>query len=640
MWIHRSAAWQVVAVVGLLAGSLGATTTLADKPAQAKKGKSTSTKNGEQAGAGKIAVFRLRGSLAESPGANDSLFGGGSGTTLHKLASRIRRAGEDDDVVAVALVIEGLGCGPAQAEELRAAMKYVQKKGKKVYATADALSMRGYVLAAGADRISVVPTGDVQILGLYGETPYLRAFFDLLGIEPDFAACGDYKSAAEMFTRHQASAPAQENRDWLLDSLYDSMLKQIAEGRGVAVATARRWIDYGLFSAEKAREMGVIDAVEHRQDFVAMLKRAHGDQVRLDLRYGKKKKQEIDLSSPFGLLKFYADLLAPKKTRSRKASVAIIHVEGPIVPGEESGGGFPLGAGAIAYSTPIRKALDAAANDPSVKAVVLRVNSPGGSATASEIILDATRRVKAKKPFVVSMGDVAGSGGYYVACAADTIFADRSTITASIGVVGGKLATKSMWSRFGVHWQSTQRGARAGMLSSSKPFTDDEKEHMKKWMNEIYAVFKGHVRSSRGDRLKKDLEELAGGRVFTGAQAKQLGLIDRLGTLHDAVDYAARLAKLEPGRYEVRILPKPKSFIELLFGDELDEDRELQLRTGGAPLQGINYLRFRYSKAADFISTLHATDPVRFRAFFQAMQQLELHQRERVLLAMPPLLVW
>src|SRR5205085_2762863 len=197
-------------------------------------------------------------------------------------------------------------------------------------------------------------------------------------------------------------------------------------------------------------------------------------------------------------------------------AVAVVYVDGPIV----IGGGTPSPfGGATARAVAVRKALDEAARDDSVKAVVLRVDSPGGSAVASEIILDATRRVKAKKPFVVSMGDVAGSGGYYVACGSDTIFADEATITGSIGVVSGKLVTNPMWKKIGVTFKGYKRGENAGMLSSSEVFSSAERARMQNLMDEIYCVFKGHVVAARGSRLKKPIDELAGGRVYSGRQA-------------------------------------------------------------------------------------------------------------------------
>src|SRR5205085_4145641 len=234
--------------------------------------------------------------------------------------------------------------------------------------------------------------------------------------------------------------------------------------------------------------------------------------------------------------------------KSEKNAVGIVYVDGTIALG--TGKSSPFGGATGAHSTDIRKALDDAARDDSIKAVVLRVDSPGGSAVASEIILDATRRVKAKKPFVVSMGDVAGSGGYYVACASDVIFADESTITGSIGVVSGKLVTSGAWKKIGVTFKSYKRGENAGMLSSDEPFSKTERERMQGYMDEIYNVFKGHVVAIRGKKLAKPIDELAGGRVYTGKQALELGLVDRIGTLEDAIQYVAKEAKVSG--YEVR----------------------------------------------------------------------------------------
>src|SRR5208283_758716 len=182
--------------------------------------------------------------------------------------------------------------------------------------------------------------------------------------------------------------------------------------------------------------------------------------------------------------------------------------------------------------------------------------------TASEIILDATRRLKAKKPLVVSMGDVAGSGGYYVACAADTIFADATTLTGSIGVVGGKIATTEMWKKIGITFKEYKRGQNAGIFATDDVFTESERARMRALMDEDYDTFKKHVTDVRGRRLKKPIDDLAGGREYTGQQALDLGLVDRLGTLNEAVAFAAAQAKLKT--YDVRVVPEPKNFLERL----------------------------------------------------------------------------
>src|SRR5262249_40089091 len=269
----------------------------------------------------------------------------------------------------------------------------------------------------------------------------------------------------------------------------------------------------------------------------------------------------------------------------------------------------------------------------SIKAVVLRVNSPGGSAVASEIILDATRRAKAKKPFVVSMGDVAGSGGYYVACASDVIFADEATITASIGVVGGKLATVDMWKKIGVTFKTYKRGENAGLLASGAPFTQGERERLQSWMDDVYEVFKGHVQAIRGGRLKKSLDELAGGRVFTGKQALELGLVDKIGGLGDAIAHVAGQAKLTD--YDVRVVPAPQNFLQ----------RRLEGASGaGEDAPGLDVrLVSRAAGPASLVDLalpmLRHLDPARVAAVTDALRHLQFLQREGVLLMMPEMAI-
>jgi protease-4 len=241
--------------------------------------------------------------------------------------------------------------------------------------------------------------------------------------------------------------------------------------------------------------------------------------------------------------------------------------------------------------------------------------------------------VKAKKPFVVSMGDVAGSGGYYVACASDVIFADEATITASIGVVGGKLATADMWKKVGVTFKTYKRGENAGLLSSGDPFTAGERERLQGWMDDVYKVFKGHVQAIRGDRLKKPLDELAGGRVFTGKQALELGLIDKIGGLGDAIAHVAGQAKLAD--YDVRVVPAPKNFLEQLIEEAAgaSEDSpgvDVRSRMIGAGPESLVDL------AMPFLRNL---DPVRVGAVKDALRHLQLLQREGVLLMMPEIAI-
>ncbi|MFG0333060.1 MAG: signal peptide peptidase SppA, partial [Maioricimonas sp. JB049] len=436
---------------------------------------------------------------------------------------------------------------------------------------------------------------------------------------------GEYKSAGEMFTRTGPSPESEEMYKWLYDGLFESVINLVATGRDVDAEQARKWIDHGLYSAESAREAGLIDAVEHRQAFSQAIQEDLGSEVEYDRSYGKKKGPSIDLNNPFAAFQLWAEILAgPQRRRSSKDAIAVVHVDGPIMPGKSQPSIF--GTSEAAYSEPIRKALDKLVDDDKVKGVVLRVSSPGGSAVASEIILNATQRVAAKKPFVVSMGSVAGSGGYYVACAGQRIFADSATITGSIGVISGKLVTEGMWNRIGVNFEANKRGEKAGMLAGTDLFTEEERDQMQAWMNEVYEVFKGHVVDNRGDKLARPIEELAGGRVYTGKQALEYGLVDEIGGLNDAIDWVAEEAGVDD--YDVRVVPRPTNFLEELLnelsGQKKDDNGDLQVarRTGPGLVDAA-------------LPMLRQLDPRRMQLVLSALKQVELLQHERVMLTMP-----
>ena len=578
-----------------------------------------------------VAVFRLSGAVTEAPADESLALFSPPGTSLKDIVERMGKAAADPEVKAVVVLAESAQVGTAQVEELRQAMDGVRAAGKDVFVHADSMGMGEYVLFAGASRVSVSPTGDVWVTGLYAEQPYLRGLLDKLAITPEFLTCGDYKSAGELFTRSGPSEEADRMMNWLLDGLYDGYVGLIAKGRKMEPAKVKGLIDRGLYTAESAKEAGLVDAVEHRQQFEGMLREKFGKDVVFEKKYGKAKGPQIDFSSPFGVMKFWAEMMGGGGAAAgpKKDAVAVVYVEGPIVVGSMQAS--PLGGvSAIAASSEIRKALDEAAADESVKAVVLRVNSPGGSAVASEIILDATRRVKAKKPLVVSMGDVAGSGGYYVACAADTIYADENTITASIGVVAGKFITNGMWDKAGVAFKPYQRGKNAALMNTSRPWTEEEKGAIRAWMDGVYATFKGHVTANRGAKLKKPIDEIAGGRVFTGRQALELGLVDKIGTMRDAVGHAAGEAKLNEGTYEVRVVPKPKNILELLMAGA-NEDAAERRRVGVDVGAGL-----LVEAAAPYLMAL---DPVRVEAVRAALSRLEMHGGEAVLVAMPEVVV-
>lgn len=604
-------------VLLLAAAVTASATTIADEPNAGSKRREKAV----------IPVIRLSGAVTEKPTPDDMpfTFAGDTSVSLHTLLKRFDQIKNDDAVPAMILQLGTVSMGRAQIEEIARSLQSIRGAGKQIHVHTDTFTTGGLAIISNASEISMVPTGYMFITGLYGEQIFLRGLLDKLGVVPDYMTCGDYKSAGEMFMRTEPSEESAKMTKWMIDSAYHNLLSTIAGGRGVKRDRAREWIDNGVYTAESAVKAGIIDHVEHHHEFEARMKQLYGDDLKFDKRYGRKATQEIDLSTPFGLMNFYAELLAPSKPRkSTKPGVGIVYLEGAIMPG--SSGGNPLLADAAAFSDTIRKALDEAADDDAIKAVVFRVNSPGGSAVASEIILNAAKRVAAGKPLIVSMGDVAASGGYYVSCGTDTIFAEASTVTGSIGVVSGKFATTKMWNRLGVSFTPIQRGRNAPLLSSASVFSDSERAAMQGFMDEVYDVFKGHVTSIRGDRLKKPIDEIAGGRVYTGQQALELGLVDKIGGLHDAIAFAADKAGMKPG-FDVRVVPRTKNFMELLMSDlsgPKDDGRRLSIEDAGvSPLM------------ETVLPLLDGLDPARVSAVKQALLQLLVLQKEHTSLTMP-----
>lgn len=607
----------VVALLAPLAfcGSTSAQFEQLKKMGRAALGKEEETKQ--------IAYFKIKGPLAETPVNMPPLFGSDPPMSLKGLLERFKEARQDKNVVAVLIDLQNAALGLGQLEEVHEALRKFAAVDKPVFMHADSLSTVTYAAATGASHISVVPTGDVWLLGLYGETPYLRGALDKLGCTPDIEHCGDFKTAGEPLMRKEPSEQSKQMTKWLLDGLYTALVERIAKGRGMSPEKVISLIDDGPYSAEEALAAGLIDSVKHRQDFIAELKKRYGEGVELVADYGKSDDMDMP-QDPFAMFSFVMKLLNPSPKVYTEPSIAIVYVEGSIQMGAAEVS--PFGGSSGAFSTTIRKALDKAAGDDSVKAVVMRVDSPGGSALASEIILDASRRVAAKKPLIVSMGNVAGSGGYYVTCGSETIFADSGTITASIGVIGGKIVTTGMWDKWGINWSGVQRGKMAGMMSTAAPFSDPERAKIKHYMDTVYGIFKKHVTTARGSKLKKPIDDIAGGRVFTGAQALDIGLIDKIGGLEDAIKFAAQRAGL--GDYDIRVIPEPPSIFDM-FKRHGDEDGEAETTTA---------MRLSLAKMPPFdtiLSTLATVDPLRVQAIVRSLQRIELLYTESVITMMP-----
>lgn len=512
--------------------------------------------------AGKVAHIAV-GMVIEAPQGGVPLFGGPVAQPLKDLVERLRKARSDSSVQAVIVDLNGASIGLGQMAEVRGEMRKLAAAEKAVYVTMDSLNTASYALASGATHINVTPTGSVDLIGLYSRQPYLAGLLDMIGVKADFIHIGDFKTAAETLTRSGPSEAAKEMSDWLWDDLYDSIVGMIAEGRGLTGDRVRQIIDGGPYLAEEALELGLIDSVQHQQKFVEGIRGDHG---RIIPNYGSGAENPFaDMSDdPFSMAMEIMKMLKGKPQTGSMAidSIAVVYIDGAIQSGQAQPSLF--GGNSGAYSGTIRRAIDAAADDPHVKAIVLRVNSPGGSALASEVIWSAAKAASARKPLVVSMGNVAASGGYYVSACADTIFAEPTTITGSIGVVGGKFVTTAGWARLRIAWHANQRGAHAGIYSSAAPFSESERAKVRGHMETIYDIFKSRVTDGRGDKLSQPIDALAGGRVYTGTQAMELGLVDRIGGVQDAIKNAADKAGVR--KYRVIALPAPPTIMEMLSG--------------------------------------------------------------------------
>ncbi|MHC4678959.1 MAG: signal peptide peptidase SppA [Planctomycetota bacterium] len=573
-----------------------------------------------------VAHFHLNGMLTESPIVDPFYLAGGRVISLKTLVNRMEQASTDGEVKAVVLTFDRMYLGLGQLEEIRESIDRLKAAGKRVYVHAEGMNTFVYGLLCAGNHISVAPQSSLWLTGIYGESLYVKSLLDKIGVQADFMHIGDYKSAAEMLTRTEPSGPAEENVDWLFDSLYSSIVDMIAQSRGIGPDRTRDLIDNGPYLAEQAMEKGLIDAVETRGEFLARVKASFEGQVEVDNRYGQKKKPEINFANPLAFFALLAEMLNPPR-EPQKDAVALIYVEGVILPGHSQPTLF--GQSGAAFSGDIRKAFEIAARDSSVKAVVMRVDSPGGSAEASEVILNAARQVQTHKPLIVSMANVAGSGGYYISCAADAIFANEVTITASIGVLGGKLVTTEMWNKLGVNWVGYKRGANADILNSARRFDDSQRQVFQRHMREVYEVFEGHVARGRGNKLAKRLDQIAGGRVYTGKQALDLGLVDHIGGLKEAIDYAASEASLKD--YEVHVIPPPKDFFTMIMEQYSGQGQ----RPTDITMPETAVLFAGNPAWESIFGLLQKTEPQRAHALRQALQRIELIRQEGVIMMMP-----
>jgi protease-4 len=463
---------------------------------------------------------------------------------LPDLIEGLRRARNDDRVRALVVKVGGGRLGLARMQEIREAVAGFRESGKLSVAWAETFGefTHGnlpYYLATAFDRIYLQPSGSVGLTGVAVEQLFLHDALAKIGVGFQSAKRYEYKTAADQLTERGFTGPAREAAERLAVSVVEQISAAIAERRGRSVEDARALLDQGPFLAADALAEGLVDALGYRDEvYAAVRKEAGADAV---LQYVGRYQR--------------AHLLAQRARRlsnPRERFVAVIYATGPIRQGRSSRG--PVGGGAMGSDT-VAAALRSAASDERVRAVLMRVNSPGGSAVASDTIWREVVRTRgAGKPVVVSMSDVAASGGYYISMAADVIVAQPGTLTGSIGVITGKPVLEEALGRAGITTDSVAEGARATMFAPTHPFTEDEWERINAWLDVIYRDFTQKAAAGRRMPVER-MHELARGRVWTGADAAANGLVDELGGMAAAAEIARRRAGLPSGA-PARLYPR------------------------------------------------------------------------------------
>ena len=460
--------------------------------------------------------------------------------------------GNDRRVQTVVLRFDTLRAGPSVLYSLRQMLLGLRAQGKRLIAWLPTADTWDYYLASACDEVILPQSGRLSALGLRAEPLFLKDMLALAGVEADLEAIAEYKVSPDTFRRSTMSEPHQEMLGGILDSLFDEVIATIAEGRRLAPARVRELIDTMPLTPAEAVEAGLADAVLYEDELATHLPSGEPPTTLLAWRDASRR------------------LRTPIKWTTRQR-IGVVSLEGVIVLGHSRRVPVPVPVPlpfgeAQAGAETIVQALRQAEADERIAAVIFHVETPGGSALASDLICREVRRLREHKPVVVLMGGQATSGGYYVSALANRIVARPTTLTGSIGLWGGKFILAGLYEKLGVGRESVQRGAMAGLYSEMAPFSEEERARVRRDMGEGYTRFKARVAEGRG-LTEEQVEEIARGRVWTGAQACEIGLVDELGDFETALATAKELAGLEPEREYtvVQVRPPRHELIPLPF---------------------------------------------------------------------------
>ncbi len=505
-----------------------------------------------------VLVLNVSGSLPDyaAEDATAKIFGINQAQSLSSLLTQLKKAKIDARVSAVLLDIDYPAIGWGKADELRAAITDFKTSGKPVYAYMEGGSNKEYYIAIAAEKVFVPPTGDLFINGFAAQAQFYKGSLDKLGVEWEDVHVGKYKSFSESFTRTEHSPESREVVNAILDDYVGRMIGAVSEARQKSAEEVRTIIDNAPYTAVSAQQLNLIDGAKYRDEVNQELKN----------RLGYKETEELRQTTASA----YKEITPESLGLNNGERIAVIFASGTITSGSSSDGKFG-GAQTIGSDT-ISKAVREAADDDSIKAIVLRVDSGGGSALASDLMWHTLEYAKTKKPVVTSMADVAASGGYYIAANSNKIVAEPSTITGSIGVVLGRPVIGGLYEWLGISNEYISRGKNAAIFREDKKWTPEEREVFQRSANFFYwDNFVPKVAAGRG-RSVEQIHEVAQGRVWTGAQAKEKGLIDEFGGLNRAVEIARDLANLPADKDVKRIVfPSPRPFLQSIFGGSDEE---------------------------------------------------------------------
>jgi protease-4 len=512
-------------------------------------------------------ILRIGGDLVEMP-PNDvfgQITGGTRAQTVRSYVEALRRAKSDDRIDSVLIVptpIQSPYWGKVQ--EIRDAIVDFRASGKRVSAYLEYAGEREYYLATAAEKIYLVPTAGLDVTGIATYEVFLKGTLDKIGAQADFEKIGDYKTAPNQLTQTTFTPAHREMSEALSRDMYEQLVRGIAEARKKTAEEVRALIDEGPFLARDAHRLALVDALAYEDQLDD-----HGAVSKSGTVEGEVYSRSRRRPAPRG---------APR--------VAVVYISGIINSGDS---GFDPLNGDVAGSVQLVKAIRSARADDGVRAIVVRIDSPGGSSIASDVIwreLTVTRNEKPSRPLVASMSDLAASGGYYVAMAAPHIVAQPGTLTGSIGIYGGKFITGGLYEKFGAHIESILIGRNAGIESPNRPFTETERQKLREQIREFYDGFVEKVAAARKMPVER-VDELARGRVWTGAQAHERGLVDALGGLDRAIALAKEHAGIAADTdVEIVTYPARRSLAEMLIeqlsgsGGDREIDMALSMLAG------------------------------------------------------------